>query len=138
MNNPPCAIRALQFASVSSHEQDIDRLFSFPSGMLGHDDSIKGFEVEATDGHAGKVSWASYAPGESYLVISRRHDLHETHHVVPAAAVEKIDKSARKVWLRLTGAEVERAPEHHDPEAPLPAPTIDALTGTWATFLLRG
>ena len=60
------------------------------------------------------------------------------HDVVPAAAVGKIDKSARKVWLRLTGAEVEQAPEQHDPEAPLPAPTIDVLTGTWATFLLRG
>jgi hypothetical protein len=57
--------------------------------MIGHDDSIKDFQVEATDGDAGKVSWASYAPGESYLVISLRHHLHETHHVVPAAAVEK-------------------------------------------------
>jgi hypothetical protein len=123
---------------MSESELEHDRLWSLPEGVLGHEDSIKGFEVEATDGHAGKVSWASYAPGESYLVISRRHHLHEIHHVVPAAAVEKIDKSARKVSLRLTGAEVERAPEHHDPEAPLPAPTIDALTGTWATFLLRG
>jgi len=123
---------------MSESEFEHDRLWSFPEGALGHDDSIKGFGVEATDGHAGKVSWASYAPGESYLVISHRHQLHETHHVVPAAAVEKIDKSARKVWLRLTGAEVEQAPDHDDPEAPLPAPTIDALTGTWATFLLRG
>ena len=42
--------------------------------MLGHDDSIKDFQVEAIDGNAGKVSWASYAPGESYLVINlRRH-----------------------------------------------------------------
>jgi hypothetical protein len=123
---------------MSESELEHDRLWSFPEGVLGHDDSIKGFEVEATDGHAGKVSWASYAPGESYLVVSRRHHLHETHHVVPAAAVEKIDKSARKVWLRLTGAEVEQAPEQHDPEAPLPAPTIDVLTSTWATFLLRG
>ena len=51
--------------------------------MLGHDDSIKDFQVEAIDGNAGKVSWASYAPGESYLVISLRHHLHETHHVFP-------------------------------------------------------
>ena len=123
---------------MTEHQQESDRVWSFPEGMLGHNDSVKGFEVEATDGHAGKVSWASYAPGESYLVVSHRHHLHEIHHVVPAAAVERIDKSARKVWLRLTRDEVEQAPEHHDPEAPLPAPTIDALTGTWATFLLRG
>ena len=106
--------------------------------MLGHDDSIKDFHVAATDGDAGEVSWASYASGESYLVISLRHHLLETHHVVPAAAVERISISERKVWLRATRAEVEQAPEHHDPEAPLESPTVDAVTGTVATRLLRG
>jgi hypothetical protein len=47
--------------------------------MLGPDDSIKGFQVEATDGDAGRVSWAGYAPGESYLVVSHRHRLKEAH-----------------------------------------------------------
>jgi len=65
--------------------------------MLGPDDSIKGFEVEASDGHAGKVSWASYAPGESYLVVSHLQHLHEVHHVVPAGAVEKLSVPERKV-----------------------------------------
>jgi hypothetical protein len=118
-------------------EQEHNRLWSFPAGMIGHDDSVKDFEVEATDGHAGKVSWASYAPGESYLVVSHRHHLHEAHHVVPAAAVERIDKSAQKLWLRLTRDQVVEAPEHHDPEAPLEEPTIDALSA-WTTFLIRG
>jgi hypothetical protein len=119
-------------------EQEHDRLWSFPAGMPGDEDSIKDFGVEATAGHAGKVSWASYAPGESYLVVSHRHHLHETHHVVPAAAVERIDSSERKVWLRVTRDQVEEAPDHHDPEAPLEAPTVDALTSGWTTFLLRG
>jgi hypothetical protein len=57
---------------MSERRQESDRLWSFPDGMLGHDDSIKDFQVEATDGDAGKVSWASYAPGESYLVIGDR------------------------------------------------------------------
>jgi hypothetical protein len=121
-----------------SESLEYERLWSFPAGMIGHDDSVKDFEVEATDGHAGKVSWASYAPGESYLVVSQRHHLHEVHHVVPAAAVDRIDKSAHKLWLRLTRDQVAEAPEHHDPEAPLEAPTVDALTSTWSTYLLRG
>jgi hypothetical protein len=95
-------------------------------GLLGTDDSIKDFRVEARDGHAGKVSWASYAPGESYLVISLLHHVHEAHHVVPAAAVERVSTDQRKVWLRLTRAEVEQAPEHHDPPSPLDASLIDA------------
>jgi hypothetical protein len=123
---------------MSERQNESDRLWSFPEGMLGSDDSIKGFRVEATDGDAGKVSWASYAPGESYLVITLPHHLHQAHHVVPAAAVERISTSARKVWLRLTRTDVERAPEHHDPASPLESSTVDAVTGTWATWLLRG
>ena len=55
---------------MNEHEPQRQGLWSFPTGVLSPDDSIKGFRVEASDGHAGKVSWASYAPGESYLVIS--------------------------------------------------------------------
>jgi hypothetical protein len=123
---------------MSAPEQDRRRLWTFPDGMLGHDDSIKGFAVEASDGDAGTVAWASYAPGESYLVVSLRHHLHESRHVVPAAAVVRSDPAERKVWARLSREEIERAPEHHDEAAPLAPSTVDALTTTWSTFLLRG
>lgn len=103
--------------------------------MLGPDDSIKDYEVEASDGHVGKVSWASYAPGESYLVVSLWRHLHEIQHVIPAAAVETVSVPAKKVWLRVTGADVQRAPEHHDPAAPLDASTTDFLAGLWPTWL---
>ena len=114
-------------------------LWSFPEGMLGPDDSIKGFRVEASDGHAGKVSWASYRPGESYAVISLLHHLHEAHHVVPAAAVEKrVSTNERTVWLRLTRAEVEQAPEHHDPPAPLDSSLIDAWSSAMPAWAVGG
>jgi hypothetical protein len=123
---------------MSERQQQGDRLWSFPHGMLGSDDSIKGFRVETTDGEAGKVSWASYAPGESYLVISLPHHLHETHHVVPAAAVERVSTTARKVWLRLSRGQVEAAPEHHDPPAPLDNSMVDAIRSATATWGLGG
>jgi hypothetical protein len=111
---------------MNEDEAQTQRLWSFPEGMLGPDDSIKSFRVEASDGHVGKVSWASYAPGESYLVISLLRHLHEVHHVVPAAAVDRVSTDERKVWLRLTRTEVEQAPEHHDPAEPLDPSMIDA------------
>jgi hypothetical protein len=51
-------------------ERETNRLWTFPEGMVGHHDSLKGFRVEAVDGDAGNVAWASYAPGESYLVLT--------------------------------------------------------------------
>lgn len=121
-----------------NEQDDSHGLWSFPAGMLGSDDSIKGFEVEASDGHSGKVSWASYAPGESYLVVGLSHHLHEAHHVVPAAAVERIDMAERKVWLRVTRAQVQELPEHHGTPAPLDFSLAAALRSATATWGLGG
>jgi hypothetical protein len=106
--------------------------------MLSSDDSVKGFRVEATDGNVGKVSWASYAPGESYLVVSHMHHLHETHHVVPAGAVARISTDERTVWVRLSRDAVEELPEHHDPPAPVESWMVDAVERAIATRGLGG
>lgn len=118
--------------------QGSDRLWSFPDGALGPDDSVKGFRVEATDGRAGKVSWASYARGESYIVVSHMHHLHETHHVVPAGADERISTDQRTVWLRLSRAALEELPEHHDPPARVDWRLVDAVERAIATKALGG
>jgi hypothetical protein len=91
-------------------------LWSFPEGAVGHDESVKGYDVEASDGHVGTVSWADYAPGESYLVVSYRHHLKEAHHVVPAGAITNVDHAARRVTLNVSADEVRSTPQHDDPE----------------------
>ena len=113
-------------------------LWSFREGTFSPKDSIKNFRVEASDGHTGKVSWASYAPGESYLVVSHMHHLHEAHHVVPAGAVERIGSDERTVWLTLSRDEVEELPEHHDPPAPVETWMVDAINRATATQSLGG
>jgi hypothetical protein len=91
--------------------------WNFPEGSVGHDESVKGYAVEAEDGQVGSVSWASYAPDESYMVVSYRDDGREVHHVVPAGAVQRVDHERRAVTLRVTVAEVKSTPTHEDPEA---------------------
>ena len=123
---------------MSQGEEKARRLWSFPDGMIGRDESIKGFRVEASDGQAGKVSWASYAPGESYLVVHLLHHLREAHHIVPAGVVERISTGERTVWLSLTRAQVEAAPEQLEPSAPLDHPMLDAIRSATATWGLGG
>jgi len=62
---------------------------TFPLGALGGHNSLKGYRLVGSDGRAGKVAWASYAPGESYLVVTLGL-LSRKHHVVPAGAVTGI------------------------------------------------
>ena len=106
--------------------------------MLSPDDSVKGFRVEATDGGAGKVSWASYATGESYLVVSHVQHLHETHHVVPAGAVARISTEERAVWLRLSRDAVEELPEQHDEPGRVEPWMVAAVERAIATRSLGG
>jgi hypothetical protein len=94
-------------------------LWTFPDGAVGHDQSVKDYRVEATDGHVGTVSWADYAPGESYLVVSHRHHLRSAHHVVPAGAVASVDHARRTVTLKVTVDEVKATPEHAGPDTPV-------------------
>lgn len=121
-----------------SQEGRREQRWTFPEGAIAADDSIKGFQVEAADGSAGRVSWASYAPGESYLVVSVRHHFHEVHRVVPAGMVERIDVASRQVWLRLKRAEIEALPTHHDPGAPLDSSTVEAFERAIATLPRSG
>jgi hypothetical protein len=111
-------------------------LWTFRPGLIGDIESVKGYEVEAADGAAGTVAWASYAPGESYLVVTRRHHLHPTHHVVPAAAVEMIDPSQKRLWLTLTLQEVALSPQREDPTTPMDVGS-DFLAGLWPSWLGR-
>ena len=93
--------------------------WSFPAGSVGHDESVKGYDLEATDGHVGSVSWASYAPAESYLIVSYREHGHEVHHVVPAGAVQRVDHERRVVRLGVTVADLKATPTHETPETPV-------------------
>jgi hypothetical protein len=99
--------------------------WSFPAGSVGHDESVKGYDVEATDGHVGSVSWASYAPGESYLVVSYHEGHHEVHHVVPAGAVQRVDHKGRTLTLGVTLARVKATPRHEAPDAPVDWAYVD-------------
>jgi hypothetical protein len=99
--------------------------WSFPEGSVGHDDSVKGYDVKGKDGHVGTVSWATYKPGESYLVLTYRDGRHETHHVVPAGAVASVDHEHRTCTLKVTAAEVKATPTHEAPEAPVDWSYVD-------------
>jgi hypothetical protein len=101
--------------------------WSFPPGAVGHDESVKGYDVEATDGVAGVVSWADYKPGDSYLVVTQRHRLREVHYVIPAGVVREVRHGERKVVLGVSVADAHRAPQHRDPAAPLDPALVAAL-----------
>jgi hypothetical protein len=89
---------------------------TFPDGVLAGHSSVKGFKVVASDGLAGRVSWATYAPGESYLVVTIGL-LSRKHHVLPAGAVTSVADG--EVHVALSRNEVEQLPLLTHPQAPV-------------------
>jgi hypothetical protein len=89
---------------------------TFRPDVLAGNDSVKGFRLVASDGAAGRISWASYAPREAYLVVTTGR-LRPRHRVVPAGAVVRIE--GRAVHVSLTRSEIAAMPVLTRPENPV-------------------
>jgi hypothetical protein len=96
-----------------------DEAMTFRPDVLGARDSVKGFRVVASDGRAGRVSWASDAPGESYLIVTL--GVRRKHHVVPASAVTSVGEG--EVHVVLSRAQVGQLPDVSHPQAPVEGTT---------------
>jgi len=103
---------------------------TFADGVIPAHSSVKGFRVVASDGRAGRVSWASYAPGESYLVVTVGL-LSRKHHVIPASAVTSVGDE--EVRVGLARAQIAQLPDVPQPETPLADdPTVEQrLNAYW-------
>jgi hypothetical protein len=106
--------------------------WTFPDRSVASGQSVKGYAVEATDGHLGTVLWATYKPGKSYLVV-RYHDAPDGAHViVPAGAVRRVDHKRRVVALRATVAQGHAAQQPDEVGAHLDAFEPGILGGGFA------
>ena len=88
----------------------------------------KGFAVIGTDGRVGRVSWASYAAGESYLVVTTG-TLRRRHRVLPAGAVTSVSEG--RVQVALSQAKIEHLPLLPDPQAPVAHETVEQMVNAF-------
>jgi hypothetical protein len=75
---------------------------------------ISGFDVDAVDGHIGKVDEASYDLGNSCMVVDTGWWIFGKKRMVPAGAIDAIDLENRKLFLRLTKDQVKDAPDYDE------------------------
>jgi hypothetical protein len=101
---------------------------AFRDGVLGDHSSVKGFKVVATDGPAGRVAWASYAPGESYLVLTLGL-LSRKHHVLPAGAVTSVRN--HDVHVALSRSELKHRPLLAHPEGAVDEEKVQQAIATF-------
>jgi hypothetical protein len=79
-----------------------------------------GFDVEADDGHIGKVDEASTDAGNGYIVVDTGPWIFGRKVLLPAGTIESVDESSMTIRVDRTKDEIEHAPEFDDTGWPDP------------------
>jgi hypothetical protein len=80
---------------------------------------VVGFDVEATDGHIGKVDKASTDTSRDYLVVDTGFWIFGHKRLVPAGVISQIDYAGQHLFVAMTKDQIKSAPdydEHMRPE----------------------
>ena len=79
---------------------------------------LTGWDVEASDGHIGKVDDATYETSSSWLVVDTGFWIFGKKRLIPAGVVERVDHTDRTVYVDMTKEQIKSAPdfdaEHRD------------------------
>ncbi|HEX6421518.1 MAG TPA: hypothetical protein VFZ77_23645 [Acidimicrobiales bacterium] len=73
---------------------------------------LAGFDVEAQDGHIGKVDEATYETGASCVVVDTGWWIFGKKRMIPAGVIERIDRDERKIHVGLSKDEIKDAPDY--------------------------
>src|SRR5512133_3878680 len=79
---------------------------------------IGGFDVEAIDGHIGKVDDATMDEGNGYLVISTGPWIFGKKVMLPAGVIDRVDVGAERIYVDRTKDQIKGAPELDEHEGP--------------------
>jgi hypothetical protein len=75
---------------------------------------LSGFDVEATDGHIGKIDEATMAEGNTCLVVDTGFWIFGKKRMVPAGVVRAIDADEKKIFVDMTKDDIKGAPDYDE------------------------
>ena len=89
-----------------------NNVYSYGSGVAANPSDLSGFDVEATDGHIGKIDEATYETSASYVVVDTGFWIFGKKRLIPAGVVDRIDVADEKVFVRMTKDQIKDAPDY--------------------------
>jgi hypothetical protein len=75
---------------------------------------LTGWDVEARDGHLGKVDEATYEVGRSYIVVDTGFWIFGRKRLIPAGSIQRLDRDNRTIYVSLTKDQVKQAPDYDE------------------------
>ena len=75
---------------------------------------LTGFDVEASDGHIGKVDEATYETGAGCVVVDTGFWIFGKKRMIPAGTITDMDLDAGTVRVNLSKDQVKSAPDYDE------------------------
>ena len=89
----------------------MDNTWTYREGIDAISTELIGYDVEASDGHIGKIDELSLDAGRDYLVVDTGFWIFGKKRLVPAGVVKQINRETETVHLAMTKDEVKDAPD---------------------------
>jgi len=89
-------------------------IWAYRTDVATVDRDIVGYDVEATDGHIGKIDEASNEVGRAHMVVDTGFWIFGKKRLIPAGIVQRIDDDDEKVYIGMTKDQVKSAPDFDD------------------------
>lgn len=80
-------------------------------GQSARVNSLVGYDVEATDGHIGKIDHATEETDRNSVVVDTGFWIFGKKRLIPAGVIRSVDNSDRKVHLSISKDRVKSAPD---------------------------
>jgi len=71
---------------------------------------LVGYDVEATDGHIGKIDQATYEVGSSHVVVDTGPWIFGSKVMLPAGTISRLDRGNRRAYVARSKDEIKSAP----------------------------
>ena len=84
------------------------------SADINRPERIIGLDVEAIDGHIGKIDEASTETSRQYLVVDTGFWIFGKKRLIPVGVVTRIDHADKTVYVAMTKDQIKNAPDYDD------------------------
>jgi len=97
-----------------TEEESMSSIWTYRRGVATSDRDVVGFDVEATDGHIGKIDETSNEVGNAHIVVDTGFWIFGKKRLIPAGVVQRFNVEDEKVYIGMTKDEVESAPDYDE------------------------
>ena len=89
----------------------MDNIWSYQSPDWTSDQDLVGYDVEATDGHIGKIDESSTESGRRHVVVDTGFWIFGKKRLIPAGTIRQVNHDKEKVFVSLTKDQIKHAPD---------------------------